>query len=175
VHRSTLSRPAARGIIRHDRTKWQKKQYCILLTTLSIEIPIHVVPIPTPFSLDERFLQGLGALRTRLLKMEKERWEIWQDAIIFSTRPILRQKNVRWQVEWVLTCAAFQRLVQTDHDKENPAKAFAQALAFDQGPAKSVDCALFADWLMEFQRLRGDFAHGKSQTQKSTGGRRPTI
>lgn len=136
------------------------------LTTLSVEIPIHVAPIPTPLSLDERLLQGLSALRTKLLKSEKERWEVWQDAIIFFNQANTDAENVRWQVEWVLMSAAFQRLLQTGHNEKKTAKGFPDALPLAQGVVQSVDRTLLNDWLMEFQRLRGDFAHGKSQTQK---------
>jgi hypothetical protein len=136
------------------------------LTTLSVEIPIHVAPIPTPLSLDERLLQGLSALRNKLLKSEKERWEVWQDAIIFFNQANTDAENVRWQVEWVLMSAAFQRLLQTGHNEKKTAKGFPDALPLAQGVVQSVDRTLLNDWLMEFQRLRGDFAHGKSQTQK---------
>ncbi len=136
------------------------------LTTLAVEIPIHVVQATFPLSLDERLLQSLSCLRTKLLESQKERWDIWQDGIIFFNQANTDAENVRWQVEWVLMCGAFQRLLQTGHNEENTAKAFADALPLGNGPTQSVDRTLVTDWLIEFQRLRDDFAHGKSQTQK---------
>jgi hypothetical protein len=101
-----------------------------------------------------------------LLTAQKDRWSIWQDSIDFFNQANTDAETIRWQVEWVLMCGAFQRLFQTGHSAEKTATAFVAAAVPDHPFTRTVDRELLKDWMLEFQRLRGDFAHGRSNTQK---------
>jgi hypothetical protein len=73
-------------------------------------------------------------------------------------------KDVSWRVDWVLMCAAFQRLLGTLtkalHRAGETVAKFKKHISMPANKV-GVDVTIAYDWLEEFCSLRGDFAHGK--------------
>ena len=80
-------------------------------------------------------------------------------------------------MEWVLTCSAFERLLEAPSKAKEIAHLFSETLR----PTKSISAnaakrasprkkdggsSLRYEWMSEFYRIRGDFAHGKLKTEQ---------
>jgi hypothetical protein len=75
-------------------------------------------------------------------------------------------------MEWVLTCSAFERLLEAEPKAKDVARLFAEIFNPSEtiSPSDSKRLSnrgansgnsLSYEWMYEFYRVRGDFAHGK--------------
>jgi hypothetical protein len=140
------------------------------LSDISITIPLHCSSIKEVV-LDDVVIASLLAYR----KGHEKDWPRLINAISSFAQANTDAENFRYQVEWVLLCSAFEHLLEADSKAIDVAMKFTDVF----GPSKSKlvrearrRSARFRDdgqplrfeWMKEFYRVRGDFAHGKLQT-----------
>lgn len=142
---------------------------------ISITVPVHCHTI-RQVSLDVDLLKALADHRAQLNDGE---WARWQNAISCFNQANTDSDNVRYQVEWVLLCSAFEHLLSAKPNAKDVACKFAKAfepskelLAKDatrlSNQPKNDGKSVRYEWMREFYRTRGDFAHGKLNTQQAT-------
>ena len=84
---------------------------------------------------------------------------------------------MRFQVEWVLLCSSFEHILQAASDYKDVAHKFSDrvipssSLLVTYAKRRSTrweDSAvpLRYEWMKEFYRIRGDFAHGKLKSRQ---------
>jgi hypothetical protein len=133
-------------------------------------IPVHASSVKT-VTLDSDLLSGLLKFRDT----EVADWGRWQNAISCFRQGNTDNETVRLQVEWVLLCGAFQRLLNTPSDHKDVATKLSETLKPNRSvfvrdtkrvSARFLDAnsSLRYEWMKEFYRIRGDFAHGKLAT-----------
>ncbi len=143
------------------------------LDDITITIPMHCHTI-REVSLDSALLKALGDHRAQL---NNDDWGRWQNAISCFNQANTDSDNIRHQVEWVLLCSAFEHILGAKSEAKDVAGKFAEALdpsgellAKDavrlSGQQKNGGKSLRYEWMREFYRIRGDFAHGKMVTQQ---------
>lgn len=143
------------------------------IADIAITIPAHCWPIQE-VNLDEILLNGLVAHRAQ---SDDKEWARWQNAISCFNQANTDGENVRYQVEWVLLCSAFQHILGAKSNAEDVAKKFAEAVVPSSpvlvGNAEhrsdrwtEADKPIRYEWMKEFYRIRGDFAHGRLQTNQ---------
>ncbi len=136
-------------------------------------IPVHVDAIQS-ISLDEPLLTALVLFRENV---SGDEWARWLNAIRCFNQANTDNDAIRYQVEWVLLCSAFEHILKAKADYEDVGEKFANALIPHTqilvGNAKRSSSRwtdqskpLRYEWMKEFYRIRGDFAHGKLQTQQ---------
>lgn len=87
--------------------------------------------------------------------------------------------NIRYQVEWVLLSSAFEHILGAKSKDKDVATRFSAAMVPDEPMLVSIASrrsetwlnngqALRHEWMREFYWIRGDFAHGKLNTQQPT-------
>ena len=136
-------------------------------------IPVHVSPVER-VTLDEKLLQALVALRQ---SSSDDEWSRWQNAISCFNWANTDNDAIHYQVEWVLLCSAFEHILEAEPKAEDVAKRFTDALI----PSTSLSVRakrhatqkqrdpnkpLRYEWMKEFYRIRGDFAHGRLKTRQ---------
>ncbi len=142
---------------------------------LAVTVPVHCHTIDGVM-LDEMLLNALIAYRKR---SNVEDWGKWQNALTCFNQANTDSDNIRHQVEWVLLCSAFEHILDAKHEAKDVASEFAkimvpsEPLLVQNAIRKSnnwqtKDQALRYEWMREFYRIRGDFAHGKLNTQQPT-------
>jgi len=146
-----------------------------------ISVPAHVAAIERVV-LDEELLKGLVAFRTKALngkeKRSSDEWWRWLNAISCFNQANTDSLTVSEQMEWVLLCAAFEQLLKAYSNAKAVAESFTRAFAVST-PLKTsdakrpaahsdykweVDKPLRYNWMKEFYRIRGSFAHGELRT-----------
>jgi len=144
------------------------------LDKILFSVPVHVSPIDR-VALDERLLDGLVAFRK---EASDDEWSRWQNAISCFNQANTDNDTIRYQVEWVLLCSAFEHILEAKSKAEDVAKRFTDALVPSTsllvGKAKrysaqkkwDVNKPLRYEWMNEFYRIRGDFAHGRLKTRQ---------
>ncbi|BFU89421.1 MAG: hypothetical protein NTAFB01_06080 [Nitrospira sp.] len=142
------------------------------IADIAITIPAHCQPV-RGVNFDEALLKGLVAHRAQ--SADKE-WARWQNAISCFNQANTDGENVRYQVEWVLLCSAFQHILGAKSNAEDVAKKFAEAVAPSSpvlvgnvehhSDLTEADKSIRYEWMKEFYRVRGDFAHGRLQTNQ---------
>lgn len=157
---------------RRDGRNWNIRS----ISDTSFTIPEHVSSITTKFLLDENLLNSLLAFRSTA----NTHWRIWQNAISCFNLANTDNDTVRYQTEWVLLCSAFQRILEADSKSDAVAQKFddafipnkpllaSKATRKESKQGKSLGKSLRYEWMKEFYSVRGDFAHGKLQTQQPT-------
>lgn len=145
------------------------------LANTAFSIPVHVSSV-RQVSLDKPLLAAL--LNFRIGSSATE-WSRWQNAISCFNQANTDNDSIRYQVEWVLLASAFEHLLHAKPNAEDVAQKFAKAMV----PQKPLSVGIatrqskqWADknkhlrheWMREFYRIRGDFAHGKLNTQQPT-------
>ena len=106
-------------------------------------------------------------------------WSRWQNAISCFNQANTDNDTVRYQVEWVLLCSAFEHVLEAKSEAKDVARKFSdlfsptKPLLSSGAKRKSnkrwdTDKPLRFEWMKEFYRIRGDFAHGKLITRQST-------
>jgi hypothetical protein len=144
------------------------------LDKLLFSIPVHVKPIDR-VALDERLLDALVALRKETPENE---WPRWQNAISCFNQANTDNDAILYQVEWVLLCSAFEHILGAKSDYLDVAQKFSDALVpytqlFVRDAKRRSDRWTDADrplryeWMKEFYRIRGDFAHGRLKTRQA--------
>jgi len=140
-----------------------------------ITVPVHCHTIQE-VSLDADLLKALVYHRAELSDSE---WGRWQNAISCFNQANTDSDNLRHQVEWVLLCSAFEHLLSAKSNAKDIACKFAkkltpsdELLARDAArlsiQQKNDGKSVRYQWLREFYRIRGDFAHGKLNPQQPT-------
>ena len=143
------------------------------LADTAFSIPVHVSSV-RQVSLDEPLLAALLNFR---ISSSSTDWSRWQNAISCFNQANTDNDSIRYQVEWVLLASAFEHLLHAKPNAEDVAQKFANAIV-PQKPV-SVEVAsrqskqwadknkhLRHEWMREFYRIRGDFAHGKLNRQQ---------
>ncbi len=140
---------------------------------VKLSVPANCRPIQN-IAIDHNLLDALLKLRAQLAS---DSWIRWHNAILCFNQANTDSENVRYQVEWVLLCSAFEHLMGTKPNAKDVARSFSEIIV----PAKSllaheakrckhaqrkVSNSLRYEWLCEFYRIRGDYAHGKLKTKQ---------
>ena len=136
-------------------------------------IPVHTNYV-SAVTLDEELL--LALINFRNSSKEKE-WSRWQNAISCFNQANTDNDTVRYQVEWVLLASAFEHLLSARSDAKDVANKFSDTFVpttpLEIGKAKRHSTKwqdpnrhLRYEWMKEFYRVRGDFAHGKLRTRQ---------
>jgi hypothetical protein len=142
------------------------------LDAIALTVPTHVSPVRS-VSLDARLLDGLVSFARK----GTPDWGRWQHALSCFNQANTDGDTFRHQIEWGLMCSAFEQLLNADSKAEDVADKFAKALvpsrpllASDAQRRlerwKDAGAPVRYEWLKEFYRVRGDFAHGKLTTQQ---------
>jgi hypothetical protein len=139
---------------------------------ISITIPVHCQPVRSVV-LDETLLRALAQHRANA----GDKWGRWQSALTCFNRANSDSDNVSYQMEWILLCGAFERLLEARPDADEVAKKFSSVVV-PSAPRLAREAKRQSDrlrdssqpvryeWMREFYRIRGDFAHGKLATQQ---------
>jgi hypothetical protein len=140
---------------------------------LSITVPTHC-HTAKKVPLDTGLLNGIVAHRSQSAPDE---WARWQNAISCFNWANTDSDNIRQQVEWVLLCSAFEHLLGADSKAKDVADKFAKAVVpaaelsakgssrLSGRPCNGAESMRY-EWMREFYGVRGDFAHGKLNTQR---------
>jgi hypothetical protein len=142
---------------------------------IMIAVPTHCDAI-REVSLDEAFLKALTVYRAQ---SQDDEWARWQNAISCFNQANTDSENVRYQVEWVLLGSAFEHLVGATSDAKDVADKLSKILTPKQSllayqtnrrSDRRTDHTkpLRYEWMREFYRVRGDFAHGKLTSRQPT-------
>ncbi|MGH7780833.1 MAG: hypothetical protein ACREQR_13510 [Candidatus Binataceae bacterium] len=131
---------------------------------MRVHSPIHAAPVPL-VSLDEGFFRALVSFRDIVLtSSDSERWTAWQEAIYCFNQSNTDNERMSGHLEWVLMSSALERLLRAPGNADAVTKRFIEAIVPEQ-PRLYFDLTLLRDWVREFYRLRGDFAHGRIQSR----------
>jgi hypothetical protein len=144
--------------------------------------PLHVDPYVN------HELEPDSALLDTILKaratFQLGEWDRWADAIVSFNQANTDSGTISAHIEFVLLSAAFERLLKTSSKAEDVAARFAAAFlpsaerrAAGMGrlaghDPKHAERSVREAWMLEFQRMRGFFAHGKRSPQKPNPWRR---
>ena len=131
---------------------------------MRVHVPIHAAMVPR-VSLDEGFFRALASFRDIILtSSDSERWTAWQEAIYCFNQANTDNERMSEQLEWVLMTSAPERILRAPGNSDAIAKRFIEAIV-PESPQLYFDLTLLRDWVREFYRLRGDFAHGRIQSR----------
>jgi len=145
------------------------------IDNISITVPVHCHVIRAVF-MDAKLLKALIDYRAQPSNTD---WGRWQNAISCFNQANTDSDNIRDQIEWVLLCSAFEHLLSAKSNAKDVACKFAENLTpSDELLAKNAKRlssqqkndgrSVRYEWMREFYRIRGDFAHGKLNTQQPT-------
>lgn len=138
----------------------------------AVTIPLHCHAIQY-VSLDEFLLSALVNYR----KKDRDEWGKWQNASSCYNQANTDSENIRHQVEWVLLCSAFQRILDAKSEANDVASKFSELMVPSQpllarnanrrsDKGSNNGQSLRYEWMREFYRIRGDFAHGQLNTNQ---------
>jgi hypothetical protein len=131
---------------------------------MRVHVPIHAAVVPQ-VSLDEDFFRALVSFREIVLNgSDSGRWAAWQEAIYCFNQANTDNERMGEQLEWVLMSSALERILRAPGNSDAIAKRFIEAIV-PKNPILYFDLTLLRDWVREFYRLRGDFAHGRIQSR----------
>ncbi len=132
---------------------------------MRVHVPLHAAVVPR-VSLDESFFRALASFREIVVtSSESERWTAWQEAIYCFNQANTDNESMSEHLEWVLMSSALERILGASGNSDAIAKRFIEAMV-PKNPLLYFDLTLLGDWVREFYRLRGDFAHGRIQSRK---------
>lgn len=140
---------------------------------IAITIPVHCHAVQEVM-IDEPLLKSLLIHRE---KCDEDEWARWQNAITCFNQANTDSETVRFQVEWVLLCSSFEHILQAASDYKDVARKFIErvipssTLLVRDAKRKSTrwadsDVGLRYEWMKEFYRIRGDFAHGRLDSRQ---------
>jgi hypothetical protein len=142
------------------------------IADISISVPPHCSTVQNVV-IDERFITSLLVHR----RNQPDEWTRWLNAISCFNQANTDAENFRHQVEWVLLCSAFEHLLDAESKAIDVANRFTNL--FVPSETRLVRNAtrrsarwreegqpLRFEWMREFYRLRGDFAHGQLETRQ---------
>lgn len=145
------------------------------IDNIVITIPTHCHTV-REVRLDEALLTALTAYRKQT---RSDGWVRWQNALSCFNQANTDDEQFRPQVEWVLLASAFEHLLGAKSISEDVANEFSKIL-IPQTELLARDANRRSDrwtrdgvplryeWMREFYRVRGDYAHGKLNTQQPT-------
>ncbi len=147
----------------------------VALAEVVFSQPLHVNS-KSAIDIDRPLLEAILKQRS---EGDQDEWRRWQNAIICFNRANTDDSAMLHQVEWTLLCSAFQHLLDANSKAKDVARLFAEATpqadkvlatASRRKPERreKVDKSLRYEWLREFYRIRGDFAHGRLTTRQPT-------
>lgn len=134
-------------------------------------VPLHVNSIRN-VTLDPLLINALLQFKESAPANE---WGRWQNAISCFKQANTDGESMNQPVEWILTCSAFERFLGAPPKAREVSSLFSETLS----PAKTISAkdstrlsglqmsgrnSVRHEWMNEFYRVRGDFAHGKLQT-----------
>ncbi len=132
---------------------------------MRVHVPVHAAVVPR-VSLDDGFFHALVSFREILVTSpDSERWTAWQEAIYCFNQANTDNESMSEHLEWVLMSSALERILEAPANADAVAKRFIKAIVPER-PQLYFDLTLLRDWVREFYRLRGDFAHGRIQSRK---------
>ncbi|MDH5668803.1 MAG: hypothetical protein OEY86_12395 [Nitrospira sp.] len=146
------------------------------LSKIAMSMPVHISNAGSVV-LDDALLLALTDFRK---SADPDEWGRWQNAIACFNQANTDNETVRPQAEWVLMCSAFEHILQARSEAKDVARRLADVILPGE-PVQSKNgkrrSAVWTnpeehirfEWMREFYRIRGDFAHGKLLT------RRPTV
>ena len=140
---------------------------------ISITVPVHCHTVKE-ISLDAKLLEALVNHRAQ---PDNADWGRWLNAISCFNQANTDSDNIRYQVEWVLLCSAFEHLLSAKSNAKDVARKFSETLVPSKellardanrlsGHQKNDGESVRYKWMHEFYRIRGDFAHGKLNAQQ---------
>ena len=143
------------------------------LSKVTFSMPVHVNNAG-PIVLDEELLSALSKFRD---VATLQQWVRWQNALACYNQANTDNEAVRHRVEWVLLCSAFEHILEARSDAKDVAKQFAKVfvarepIQIQNAKRRSSSWTnpeehLRYEWMREFYRIRGDFAHGKLISQQ---------
>jgi hypothetical protein len=131
---------------------------------MRVHVPFHAAVVPR-VSLDESFFRALANFREIVVTSpDFERRTGWQEAIYCFNRANTDSESMSAHLEWVLMSSALERILRARSNGDAVAKRFVEAIV-PKKPQLYFDLAILRDWLREFYRLRGDFAHGRIRSR----------
>jgi hypothetical protein len=144
------------------------------ISDITITIPVHSHTI-RDVSLDTELLNALIKYRANL---QSSNWGRWQNAISCFNQANTDSDNVRYQMEWVLLCSAFEHIMESKPMAKAAADKFvdvltpsSQLLVKDStrlsNKQEKTSRSIRYEWMKEFYRIRGDYAHGRLNTKQS--------
>ena len=95
---------------------------------IAITVPVHCHTIGN-VTVDERLLRALVSRRT---SSSSDDWGRWQNAISCFNQANTDNDSVRYQVEWVHFCSAFEHLLGASPDARDVAERFSRNLVPNQ-------------------------------------------
>lgn len=140
---------------------------------IAVTIPVHCHPV-REVKLDENLLKGLMCQRE---KCDDNEWARWQNALTCFNHANTDSDNIRHQVEWVLLSGAFEHILGARAEAKDVATEFVKAVTPGE-PLLARNASrrsnqwqdngqgLRYEWMREFYRIRGDFAHGRLNTRQ---------
>jgi hypothetical protein len=143
------------------------------ISEVSFSCPVHVNNIGF-IGIDLNFLNSL--IKRRSDKKTSD-WHRWLSSISCYNMANTDNHAARPQVEWILLCGAFEHLLNAKANNKNVAEKFESSLKIRESlkyrESKRLrrgysgdDRSLRYEWMKEFYRVRGDFAHGKTSTRQ---------
>ncbi|MEJ5377239.1 MAG: hypothetical protein WHX93_11720 [bacterium] len=141
---------------------------------IAITVPVHCHAV-REVTLDETLLK---ALISHQAATGGDDWAKWQNAITCFNQANTDSDNIRYQMEWVLLCSAFEHILGARPEARDVAAKFSEAVVPTE-PLLARDATrrsyrwqdngqhLRYEWMREFYRIRGDFAHGRLNTQQA--------
>ncbi len=136
-------------------------------------IPLHTSGIGS-ISLDEKLLTALIKFRDSTSETD---WSRWLNAISCFNQANTNNYSVLYQTEWVLLCSAFEHLLDAKSNAKDVARKFSEILTFcrplskndwkrNSSKLKESNESLRYEWMREFYKIRGNFAHGKLKIKR---------
>lgn len=136
-------------------------------------IPVHDSPVKQ-IRFDEALLTALVSFRAMA---SAEEWGRWQNAISCFNQANTDSDAVSYQVEWVLLCSAYERILDARPKAKDVARRLADTVVpiaptLASGAKRSSSkwsgaaVHLRYEWMKEFYDVRGAFAHGKLETKR---------
>jgi hypothetical protein len=140
---------------------------------VSVTVPVHCHTI-RDVSLDETLLKALTGQRARC---DEEEWGRWRNALTCFNLANSDSEGTRLHVEWVLLCSAFEHILGARAEARDVAERFCEQFTpktglLAQDARRRSERWMFAgrqlayEWIREFYRIRGDFAHGRLQIRQ---------
>lgn len=145
------------------------------IDSIAITVPLHCVAI-REVSIDADLL---GALSDHRATCGNAEWGRWQNSISCFNQANTDSETFRYQAEWVLLCSSFEHLLGARASYTDVATRFmnelvpTEELLVRDASRRSADWRdenrpVRYEWMKEFYRIRGDFAHGRLNTQQPT-------
>lgn len=143
------------------------------LAKVTLSMPVHISNAGS-VTLDDALLSALAEFRKAA---DSDEWARWQNAIACFNQANTDNETVRHQVEWVLMCSALEHILDAKSEAKDVARRFADVILprepvqIKNSKRRSTSWTnpeehLRFEWMREFYRIRGDFAHGKLVTRQ---------